>query len=442
MENKKLAILVSILNKLWKFSWPIIRRAHWEHWVILVLSMFIFIQNFNWIFSGGEISKEKKEVKVERVCGLDSVASLPCRGQLNVDFDILADIDKARLLLEGNEAGFTLGRKELYKFKDCKVQKKVPIKKRKGKFKIVTVKGKCKQTWTVPYLKDYNVLLAVENVNERIIKLIRIPAKGKGLVKGFGIDRGNPNGVNTEFEVTHPEGFIVLGLRRVVQFDGKYKEVVYTPYTKELDIPAIRQRGLEYLQDKILAAKNELASLGVRSHAFSGENVSEVVPTEVSLCLSIIEHIDPARFLRGESSESLTNEVLTIVGANGNLAYRYSISKSKARGLFQFIPKTYRNLKGIYQEARLTPDFIEGMENHFNGAKASLLLFDSDLAYLSPKYREKLRNSPEDMGKYLAAAYNCGSPRAAKSINSGGALPEETRVYLLKFGEIWNLLNR
>ena len=91
MENKKLAILVSILNKLWKFSWPIIRRAHWEHWVILVLSMFIFIQNFNWIFSGGEISKEKKEVKVERVCGLDSVASLPCRGQLNVDFDILAD---------------------------------------------------------------------------------------------------------------------------------------------------------------------------------------------------------------------------------------------------------------------------------------------------------------------------------------------------------------
>ena len=64
----------------------------------------------------------------------------------------------------------------------------------------------------------------------------------------------------------------------------------------------------------------------------------------ISLVLSVIEHIDPVRFEHYRGNEiALVHEVLTIIGANTTEAYRYSRSPAGAMGLFQFIPKTYRD---------------------------------------------------------------------------------------------------
>jgi hypothetical protein len=351
-------------------------------------------------------------------------------------------------MLSQEKAGYVVGKKQLWRW-PTKVEEAKAKKNSQGK-KDASSRKKNERTkifYEIDVIREYVVLLAVENVADREIKIVSVSSTGKSQYPGYSILKGNPNGVGTEFEVKYPEGYIVLGMKRVVRLGNEFREVVYTPYSKELDIPQVRNRGLDYLQDKIQAAQNELRSLRVRSKAFPDELLAEVVPTEVSICLAIIEHIDPSEFARSNSAD-LINRVLTIIGANRNLAYRYSISGANARGLFQFIPRTYGSVKKLYPRANLIPGFVDGMNNHFNGAKASLLLFDSDISYLKTNHRAFLRNSPEAMGKYLAAAYNGGSPRAAQAIAIEGAgwekgkiLREETRMYLRKFAEVWRLLN-
>ena len=113
------------------------------------------------------------------------------------------------------------------------------------------------------------------------------------------------------------------------------------------------------------------------------DETSDTRPIEVSLVLSIIEHIDPGRFEHYKGNEiALVHEVLTIIGANTTRAYSYSKSSAGARGLFQLVPDTYRRLQEKYRSAGLTRDFASGCNDHTNAAKASLLLFDSDLSIL------------------------------------------------------------
>ena len=166
---------------------------------------------------------------------------------------------------------------------------------------------------------------------------------------------------------------------------------------------------------------------------------------EVSLVLSIIEHIDPGRFEHYQGNETaLIHEVLTIIGANTTEAYSYSKSPAGARGLFQFVPDTYRRLTGRYRRAGLKKDFVSGCTDHVNAAKASLLLFDSDLASLPRKWWSAAQNDGRSIGMYLAAAYNCGPKRVERSARACKdqwtcLLPEETRIYLRKFDAVWNL---
>ena len=172
----------------------------------------------------------------------------------------------------------------------------------------------------------------------------------------------------------------------------------------------------------------------------------DIAPTEISLVLSIIEHIDPLRFENslpgGETA--LVHEVLTIIGANMGDAYAYSRSPGGARGLFQFIPGTYKKMLRKYREAGLDTNFVSGCSNHENAAKASLLLFDSDLHDLPDDYLRTIGDDMQAVGRYLAAAYNCGSHRVERSLRActGGwtcLLPEETKIYLKKFDAVWGM---
>jgi hypothetical protein len=288
-----------------------------------------------------------------------------------------------------------------------------------------------------------NFLLAVEDLKERKIRQVLITSRGY-VTEGFHVTRIRNNGVASRFEVTYPENMAILALRTTVHSGNGLKEVVYTPYSPEIDTKEVRKAGLDYLMGRITLARNDLAAKRVRLGEFERGNG---IPMEVSLVLSIIEHIDPVRFEHYRGNEiALVHEVLTIIGANTTEAYRYSRSPAGAMGLFQFIPKTYKRLLDRYRSAGLTRDFISGSTDHVNAAKASLLLFNSDLMSLPTGLWSATRRDGRSLGMFIAAAYNCGPERVGKSARVCKGqwtcrLPEETRTYLRKFEVVWSVRN-
>jgi hypothetical protein len=240
----------------------------------------------------------------------------------------------------------------------------------------------------------------------------------------------------------------VLALRTTVRSGpNSFKEVVYTPYSPGIDTWQVRRAGLEYLVRQIDLAHQDLKARNVSLTGFDGLSANTMA-SDVSLVLSIIEHIDPVRFKNCPQGEenALVHEVLTIVGANTTEAYAYSKSSAGARGLFQLIPDTYRRLREKYPRAGLMKDFVSGSLDHGNAAKASMLLFDSDLADLPRERMADMRQNIRAIGTYLAAAYNCGAGRVQKSARVCGdnwtcRLPEETKLYLKKFDVVWGLRN-
>jgi len=335
-------------------------------------------------------------------------------------FDIMQEIRRAQEFLQDKTAGYS----------EEPEQKTRVFRDKHGRKKEKVVWEKVVKP---------NFLLAVEDLRERKIS----PGS---VTSGFEVTKCRANGVGSRFEVEHPEHMAVLALRTMVHSDGKsYKEVVYTPYSPEIDTWQVRKAGLDYLMHQIECAYKDLKMSNVRLGGFRRLE-AQVTPTEVALVLSIIEHIDPLRFKSCPEGQetALVHEVLALIGANTINAYAYSKSSAGARGLFQFIPKTYERIREKYPTAHLNRRFVAGCNDHVNAAKASLLLFDSDLADASRKWLLSLRKNVRAVGLYLAAAYNCGSKRVEESAKECGnqwtcRLPEETKTYLKKFDVVWDM---
>ena len=345
------------------------------------------------------------------------------RRRSEIGFDIREDIERGQEFLRDKIAGCSQVREE----------KKVTYFDRRGRRKERLLSRRIVRP---------NFLLAVEDLKERKIRQVLITSKGC-VTQGFQVTRTRDNGVASRFEVSYPENMVILALRTTVRSGNGLKEVVYTPYSPEIDTEKVRKAGLDYLMGRIKLARKDLAAKRVRLAEFF--DMGDAMPMEVSLVLSIIEHIDPDRFEHYKGNEiALVHEVLTIVGANTTRAYSYSKSPAGARGLFQLVPDTYKRLQGRYRHAGLNKDFVSGCNDHINAAKASLLLFDSDLASLPRRLWSAARRDGRSVGMFLAAAYNCGPKRVEKSARACKGqwtclLPEETRVYLKKFDAVWNL---
>jgi len=347
----------------------------------------------------GSIEKNFEEVNIEDSIEFTSTSEFDNM----IKFDIFEDIVKAKELLEKRHCGFQT----------------VRLKKRK---KIE--------------LGEFTILLAVEDVRTREIRVMRVHPKHGGSLEGIVVEPGKSNGVNTKFSVTYPEHNIVLAIKRPVRHGISFKEVIYTPYSEALDIPVVREAGLEYLKNVLRSAKNNLKKRGAlpACETFLADNVSVI--------LAIIEHIDPLKFESGKyTTEKLINETLVILGTNKQKAYRYSASKAGARGLFQFTPKTYKKIVDLYPQAGLDKDFIRGMEDHENAAKASLLLFDADFRIINNGRTSQITNDPLEMSRLVASSYNCGSGKTKGAFDRHGdkwdsKVPAETQIYLKKFDAV------
>ncbi|MDD3846961.1 MAG: transglycosylase SLT domain-containing protein [Syntrophorhabdaceae bacterium] len=336
-----------------------------------------------------------------------------------INFDIFEDIARARARLEEMSCGFTVVRP--------RIVKKVKSGKR---WRTRVTRGKSE-------LGSFTILLAVLNLQNREIQVIRVHPKLGARSDRTVIEPGRANGVNTRFTILSPEHHVVLALKRPVRSGASFAEVVYTPYSEGLDIPAVRRAGMEYLVNVIGNARDDLSRRRVKPLS-----CNSFIDNDISVVLAIIEHIDPQKFASGKyTAEKLINETLVILGANKRNAYRYSKSPAGARGLFQFIPATYKRVSNLYPRAGLIKDFVRGMENHENAAKASFLLFDADMTVLSDARKQRLLADPAALGRFLASAYNCGPGRTRNSMERYGdrwtsAVPAETRIYLHKFDAV------
>lgn len=393
------------------------------------------------INDANEVGGIEDEIEAEEVNIEDSIEfESPSKLHEIVNFNIFEDINRAKEMLENMSCGFKVVKTAKY----VKVKKQVKGKKskkgskgRKAKTVIVRVKKGVKNE-----LSDFNILLAIENLKSREIQVVKVHPRLGARSKDVIVEPGKSNGVNTKFTILYPEQHIVLALKRPVRHDTTFKEVVYTPYSEILDIPDVREAGLEYLKNVLRKAKNDLIERGVRP--LSGDRF---IDDDVSLTLAIIEHIDPQKFESGKyTMERLIHETLVILGTNKESAYRYSASKAGARGLFQFIPDTYKRIARLYPRAALEKDFIHGMENHENAAKASFLLFDADMRALNNGRKEQMMNDPRALGRFLASAYNCGAGRTKGAMdrhreNWCSGLPAETQTYLNKYDLVWEWLH-
>jgi hypothetical protein len=349
--------------------------------------------------------------------------SSPTQSHEIINFNIFEDIARARELLEKQKAGFQV----------------VKLKKEKK-----SGKGKKKKTEKREQnvLGEFVILLAIEDVKTREIQVVRVHPKLGARSDKVVVEPGKSNGVNTKFTILYPEHHVVLALKRPVRQGLSFREVVYTPYSEGLDVPEVRRAGLEYLKSVLARAKHDL--LRKRVAPLSSPSF---IADDVSLTLAIIEHIDPLKFESGKyTTERLIHETLVILGTNKENAYRYSASKAGARGLFQFIPDTYRRIARLYPRAELKRDFIPGMEDHENAAKASFLLFDADMLALSNCEKEQALNEPQDLGRFLASAYTCGAGKTRGAMDRHGEnwcskVPSETQVYLKKYDAVWEWLH-
>lgn len=327
-----------------------------------------------------------------------------------INFDIFEDIARAKELLEKKRCGFQV------------VSSRKEKKKRLGEF---------------------TILLAIENVKTRQIQVVKVHPRLGVKSEGIVVEPGKANGVNTKFTILYPEHHIVLALRRPVRHGTTFREVVYTPYSDGLNVPHVWKAGLEYLKGVLDLARNDLIRRQIRPRSCDG-----FVSSDISVSLAIIEHIDPLKFQSGKyTTEKLIQETLVIMGANKKDAYRFSASKAGARGLFQFMPKTYKRMVRLYPEAGLKKDFIQGMEDHENAAKASLLLFDADMRVLNNDRKEQFMKDPPALGRFLASAYNCGSGKTRSAVdryseNWSARVPAETQIYLKKFDAVSEWLHR
>jgi hypothetical protein len=319
------------------------------------------------------------------------------------DGTILPRLSEARLLLEKESVALQKG---------VVATRHVRVSRRR--FKDVAVIG----------ITGREIALAVLDAEGKFHVVRGLKRDNKGfetLTPGYALFLRRENGINSEFECLNPVGGRVLALKYPVsnergRFGGGSEviEAIYTPYSAEIESHEVVRRGLEVQDRFIEKAYERLKNRGVRSRAFEGRGITEVVPREVIRVLLINEHIDPGEFRSQGLAGPLARRVLTVVATNDEKAYAYSISRAGARGLVQMISSTYYLLLKRYPEAGLRADFSVGMSDPVNAVMAQVLLCDADWEVLQSRFEL----GPAQIGPYLAAAYNGGVGRVLSLLSS------------------------
>lgn len=265
------------------------------------------------------------------------------------------------------------------------------------------------------------------------LTIVRMDQKGNN-DQGFNITWAVDNFLNTKFEVTRPDGYIVFAQRRPVRAKGGWEEAVYTAYSPQLDTRKMRDAGLDYLRHLERLAYNHLQNNDVRSRAQPKDTVADQIPRSMVLRLMITEHIDPLH-MKYVGIEQCIHEVLVTIAANREKAYAYSRSSAGALGLPQFIENSYQMVRDNYPAARLEPNFDLGMRDLRNAIIATVLHMDLELAHLPAVYFKRFTDSTYHLSAFLAAGYNRNPVNVVRTYKrtrtfTGGDVSFENKMYV------------
>jgi hypothetical protein len=193
--------------------------------------------------------------------------------------------------------------------------------------------------------------------------------------------------------------------------------IIYLPANEDTIDPQFVREGKAFLLGTARKALDELRRANVRSIAFPGELLADVIPANVITSLAVIEQTDDADyFVKGTAA---FEDVLSHYGLKREEAYRYSVSSAKALGPMQFTNRkgkgTYAAVVRLCPAANIDPNFERGATNLLNAMKAAICLFDIELSQMRADIRTPYRNNREVLGIFPVAAYN-GGPRNVRKL--------------------------
>jgi hypothetical protein len=311
--------------------------------------------------------------------------------------DLVSKIKEARLMLQGESVDL---------IKDVVGMRRIKVGRRK--YKQVPIMGIVERQMAIAVMDSKGEIQIVRAIKKE---------KGKGfevLTPGVILSMRKANGINSDIACIQPANGKVLAVRYPVSNEnnrfgagGEVIQAIYTPFSPEIRTEEVVKVGMKIQSEFIDKAFDRLKSRDVTSAAFAPKKVTEVIPKQILRVLLINEHIDPSLFKSEGLARSLSEQVLTIIATNRDRAYAYSISSAGARGLVQMIPSTYALMLRKYPLAGLNPNYSSGMVDPVNAIMAQILLCDAD--WQSIATRKKI--SKEEIGPYLAAAYNGGVGR-------------------------------
>jgi len=250
-----------------------------------------------------------------------------------------------------------------------------------------------------------------------------------------------PNYVNTAVTVTDASGRALdpLLVRYPVEKSGALSEIAYyTSAHPALAQPALVRAGGAYVQRTLAGAAASLAQQGI-----------QIAPDvlDVAEHLAIVEHTDHKRF-EHEDHAALFAEIRTLYALNAGDTFRYSVSTAGAGGMIQMIPQTYADIRAHHPEVGLEADFVTGMRDHQNAAKAMLLYMQDtwDGLLKSDEVKQALAAHTATEADLLAAGYNSNPARLPAYLKRGGAgwrtlIPAETKMYLRIYAAVDNLVD-
>ena len=229
------------------------------------------------------------------------------------------------------------------------------------------------------------------------------------------------------------------------------KEVVYVPPTGDMRTPEMLTAGSDYLSYLVRDAFAELKKRQVKSRAFPGQLLADVMDPYLIKSVVVIEHSDHRTLLGEDDPESVLGRFYVDLAVNRDNAFAYAESSAGALGLAQFIPSTYALFVRNRPDLGLLPDFQAGMADHQNAIMAEAAYFDDTLALLPEDIRGNYLTNPALAADFLAAAYNGGVSRVRKAYanfgdtwdqahNSSYSLRQETVWYVAKLRKVYAML--
>lgn len=245
------------------------------------------------------------------------------------------------------------------------------------------------------------------------------------------------NGVNTAVNATDAatgRTLIPLLVQYPIVKTGAVTEVAYyTSAHPALLSEQLTAAGQSYVRERLDQAASELAARGVVIPA-------DIVDIAEHLC--VVEHTDHKRFMT-ENQQELFPEILSLYALNEGSTFRYSVSTAGAGGMIQMIPKTYAAIREQHPTADLNADFVDGMRDHSNAAKAMLLYMNQTWEGLArtTEVQDALTNGIATKPELLAAGYNSNPTRLPQYLKNGGTqwrtlIPAETQMYLAIYGAV------